>query len=85
VDIMMRKFSHLKMYLMVIEGNFGQASHTDYAAERILFYAKRFRTMSRIELMELAYRMRRSRGFCSEKSYYMYALREECALKGISL
>jgi hypothetical protein len=69
---------------MIVDGHFGQVSTADYAAQRILYYAQRFHSMSRAELMQLAFKMKRSWGFCSEKMYYLRALREECAVRGIN-
>ncbi len=51
---------------------------SEYAQSRIKMYAERFAACSDDELREIRERESRSRGWGSERSYYLYALRGEC-------
>lgn len=46
-------------------------------------YAKRFRGMTDAELCEVVNRERGLRAWCSERSYYLAALRGECERRSI--
>ena len=46
-------------------------------------YDVRFRRMSDAELRTVVSRERSVRGWCSERSYYLHALRAECSRRGV--
>lgn len=54
-----------------------------HAESAICKYSERFASMSNVELSAIVERERNLRAWGSERSYYLHALREECARRGI--
>ena len=57
----------------------GADKHQQYAESRIKMYAERFATCSDSELRKITEREKRCGGWTQERSYYLIALRDECA------
>lgn len=58
--------------------------YSDYAQERIAFYSERFRSYSIIELVDAFNHETASKGWVSEKAYYLEALVAAIESHGVS-
>lgn len=62
----------------VINSQSVKNNQADYTQARISHYAARFAAYDDAKLQETVEHERKVRGWCSERSYYLAALRAEC-------